>query len=615
MRKQLLSFVAIFLSIIICFCGCGKAVENKTDDSNESIELHVTDNEEVESKDEKNPLYWENTENAGKDTESDKKENDDVNSNPEQLILASNGKSEYSIVSFYKSSPTLTQFVNLIKTKTGVQLPISYTQTVMQGKFIVIASYEDVEHISGVPFKSWTGLSVIAQGELIFILSANEDLLGNSWIAFMDKLHSYEEGVFSVDKELKYTRDYCYIDQNVPKFVTEKGKFLGLYNCGSQNWQVTYSSITDADFNDYCNLLRYNGYTLSLSNTINDNKFCTYTKGKTQIHLNNFKQTGRFAIVYGPTGYLPKNVVVDQYKKVVTPTLSQMPLVDGGLSTVIQTVDGKFIVIDGGRPNAKDVTALWSFIKSKTPENEKPHISWFITHVHYDHIALAKSFLSKYKGEMVIEFIGYNFPDFMELKTPKETKYGSAYQPTVEAWEDLLEKTFPDVPICILHTGQRFQFAECYVDVLITPEDYYLNGFEWVNDTSLIFKIGMNGKTCMAFGDATGPVNMQVLNTFGSYIKADVMQLPHHGTAGGSLELYKKVDPSICLWPCSETTYNYKDTVGKANSTWNQWLKRNSGSNGERKRSHYHQGVLAVIDMSTLKTTTMTLNDYYNTYK
>ena len=39
-------------------------------------------------------------------------------------------------------------------------------------------------------------------------------------------------------------------------------------------------------------------------------------------------------------------------------------------------------------------------------------------------------------------------------------------------------------------------------------------------------------------------------------LKADMCQIAHHGQAGATLEVYKTINPKICLWPTTEWIWN-----------------------------------------------------------
>jgi hypothetical protein len=53
----------------------------------------------------------------------------------------------------------------------------------------------------------------------------------------------------------------------------------------------------------------------------------------------------------------------------------------------------------------------------------------------------------------------------------------------------------------------------------------------------------------LALADATHTVSTILQNTYGGYLKSDIVQLAHHGTYPGHKSLYTKINASVLLWP------------------------------------------------------------------
>ena len=82
---------------------------------------------------------------------------------------------------------------------------------------------------------------------------------------------------------------------------------------------------------------------------------------------------------------------------------------------------------------------------------------------------------------------------------------------------------------------------------------------------------------------------------FGSELKADILQLSHHGFNGACLDLYKAIDPDICFWACDVTRF---DTDGRCLGTingydFNKWLRDDS----VKVRRHYHSSTTTTIEL------------------
>ena len=534
------------------------------------------------------------------------------------LTISTGSTSSYKIVSFYNTSlSSIKTFISGLKTKTGV----SFTPTVISnttgisGKQIVIGSFSNLTPLKGAPaFKSWTGAAVTVSGNTIYIAVAEEALLGNILTSFVNKIQKVGTNGFGVAGDLKFAYDKCAISEYLPTFVASVGTNKGLYSSGGGNYQLTYKNVNASDVSNYCSKLIRSGFSLHQQNMINTNSFYLYVKGDSIVHVNWFAKLKQFSIVYGPKTYLPAKKAVTGYSKKVTPTITQLALGETGTSIVIQLEDGSFVLIDGGLGSsdnyAKDSKTLWDFLSSKVVGGEKPRITWVVTHIHTDHRQLFQQFMPKYKDKIKLELVAWNMPDFNEIDakySPNwkegETKPAKNYATPVATLNNIIKTNYPGTPIYTFHTGEKLYLPGCEIEFLTCHEDYYLNNFVWINDTSSAFRITMQGKTMMVFGDCTADVNNKIMTAaFGNYIKSDIMQITHHGVGGGTLATFKAVDPDICLWSLNKNKFDsdVRATGSSTKNPENVWLRASSGSDGQRARKHYHHSSTTTITIPSM---------------
>ena len=115
-----------------------------------------------------------------------------------------------------------------------------------------------------------------------------------------------------------------------------------------------------------------------------------------------------------------------------------------GLSLIIQTNKGSFVIIDGGPDDEEDELTLLNFLKEKSNE-PKPIVHWFFSHAHHDHMALALSFLSKYKNEISMKGFYYKFPDFKSIVVHNEPPHRIEKSISlINQLDDLIKKEFND---------------------------------------------------------------------------------------------------------------------------------------------------------------------------
>ena len=543
-----------------------------------------------------------------------------VKSNPTltPLTISSGSTSSYQIVSYYNLSTTpMKNFISDLSAKTGATFNAtvdSQTENIGSGKQIVIGAFSNLRSFNGAPkFKSWTGGAVSVVGDTIFISVADVAYLDGVLTSFVSKIKSVGSGTYVVASDLKLAYDKCAISEYIPPLtVTNTVSYKGLYSAGSGNYQVTYKDVRAADISTYCSTLLKEGFTLQQQNTINTNQFYLYVKGDTMVHINWFAKLNQFSIVYGPKTYIPAKKPITGYSKKSTPSITMLALGEIGTSIVIQLEDGSFLLIDGGQGKTdyytKDSTTLWNFLSSKAPAGEKPRITWLVTHIHMDHRNLFQQFIPQYKDKINLELVVWNMPDFNEIDSKYapnwkegEAKPAKNYATPVATLIGIINKNFPKTPIYTCHSGEKLYLPGCEIEFLACHEDYYLNNFQWINDTSLTCRVNINGKSMMVFGDTTKNVSNAIITpAYGNYIKSDILQLAHHGNGEGTLATYKAVDPDICLWSSVKSRFNELKGTGDANI----WLYASSGSDGQRARSHYHHSNTTTITIPSMSVKT-----------
>jgi hypothetical protein len=628
--KNTLKVIALLLALVTvmsCFFGCGieKPALGSDELSTDGSDVLATGGDTENSATEKNK----NTASSNKNNNGEKLI---VTATPEggkevmvksdstltPLTLSASSVANYEIVSHYVlTHSAIVNFMSNLKSKTGVDFKATTRSQVdaIGGKQIVISSFSAYSSIKGAPeFKSWTGGAVSVVGETIYICVAETALLDSVLTSFVSKIKSAGSNKYVVAADLKYAYDKCAVSEYIPPLSATSVTDKGVYSAGGGNYQKTYKDVKAADVSRYCQTLISKGFTLQQQNTINGNCFYLYVKGDTMVHINWFSKLNQFSIVYGPKTYIPAKKPITGYTKRATPTITMLALGEIGTSIVIQLEDGSFLLIDGGQGKTdyypKDSATLWNFLSSHAPAGEKPRITWLVTHIHMDHRNLFQQFIPAYKNKIDLELVVWNMPDFNEIGekyAPNwkegETKPAKNYATPVATLIDIINKNFPKTPIYTCHSGEKLYLPGCEVEFLVCHEDYYLNNFQWVNDTSLTCRININGKSMMVFGDTTKYVSNAIITpAYGNYIKSDILQLAHHGNGEGTLATYKAVDPDICLWSSIKDRFDALKKTGDANI----WLYASSGNDGQRARSHYHHSnttTITIPSMSVSQTT------------
>ncbi len=242
----------------------------------------------------------------------------------------------------------------------------------------------------------------------------------------------------------------------------------------------------------------------------------------------------------------------------VAPQITQVTLEDFGMSYVIRLSDGRFIVIDGGRHFEPDQDRLFRRLKSASPD-EKPIIAaWIFTHPHPDHFYCFVGFADRFGDEVEIEKFLFNFPEATDLEhypaldhqdgrftDTKPTKYIGLL------WERI-ERI--GAPAYTAHTGQRYRIGDAECEILASMDDAITED-ENINAASLVIRMELAGQIIIWAADSAFST-VKLAQKHGSYLKADILQIPHHGFGSGSAEAeiaaYNLIRPRTCLLPVSD---------------------------------------------------------------
>ena len=94
----------------------------------------------------------------------------------------------------------------------------------------------------------------------------------------------------------------------------------------------------------------------------------------------------------------------------------------------------------------------------------------------------------------------------------------------------------------------------------------------------MVIKFDTGKTTILILGDTGIQSSEKLINTQKDKLKSDIVQVAHHGQAGATEELYKLINPKICLWPTPTWLWNNDAGSGENTGSWKtfetrQWLE------------------------------------------
>jgi beta-lactamase superfamily II metal-dependent hydrolase len=235
------------------------------------------------------------------------------------------------------------------------------------------------------------------------------------------------------------------------------------------------------------------------------------------------------------------------------------------MSYVIRTASRQVIVIDGG--NAGDGPYLADFLAGLGNRAA----AWFITHPHSDHTHALLEIL-RAPSELAIGAIYASTPDpaWMAAYTTalEQADYAAFYVGLAAAGQQTTE----------LELGQELLLDGVRVEVLgIWNPELTANP---INNQSLILRVSDHAKSVLFTGDLGEEAGEKALaGPYADRLRADYVQMAHHGQNGVSQAFYRHVGATRCLWPTPDWLWENDSGGGRGSGPWQtlevrDWMRK-----------------------------------------
>lgn len=242
-----------------------------------------------------------------------------------------------------------------------------------------------------------------------------------------------------------------------------------------------------------------------------------------------------------------------------------------GNSYVIQTDDGKVIVMDGGVKEEEGylrgfIAALGNVVDC-----------WFVSHPHPDHIGAFRRILENPQGIRIRQICQSTFSDELLEREPDYKNEAKKYDEAAKKSGALLTEATLGMTISFGHTTFRI--------LGIKNEELKSNPY---NNSSMVIKVWDPVKSILFLGDAGAEAGDKLLNgNFKNQLNCDYIQMSHHGQNGVSMDFYRKVKFRACLWPTPTWVYN-NDAGGGFNTHTLTTMETRQTMDALHITEHYH---------------------------
>ena len=228
---------------------------------------------------------------------------------------------------------------------------------------------------------------------------------------------------------------------------------------------------------------------------------------------------------------------------------------DNGMCYFIKLADGSFIIVDGGYAEGyiddgvhkDDAVRVYNTLVDLNGGSENIHIrAWLITHSHGDHYQVFRYFANNYTQNVTLDTLLCS-PAAEYINGVKVTGYDRYLTDSVQADAKKL-----GADVAYVRTGMSFKFVDITFEMLLTPEQIYKTGDTGnFNETSVVSRIKNADGSMIFLGDCGKHASDWLVNTYGSALKSDMVQMAHHGCETATASLYDNIAAPTVFWPCN----------------------------------------------------------------
>lgn len=331
------------------------------------------------------------------------------------------------------------------------------------------------------------------------------------------------------------------------------------YATGAQSYGMVFPGAKQTDFDAYLAQLTAEGYTEQERRSLPGVEYAAYGKGDDMLFVT--LSCEELRVTYEPLSACWMDAAPAAAAEAVCQTTGYLMGVYGGgdfengMAMFYLLSDGTFLVFDGGH-NASDADNLYQHLRKIASENGIAEVrvsAWIITHFHGDHVGAFEPFLSKYSSMVKIDRAVFG------ATSSEQGSAATEGDSMVTKATSALKTYQPDCRVVRLHTGQLLTLGDMTMEVLYTPSDLSQGGLKDYNDASMVVRLKVGEKTILMTGDAATATWNLLVKKYGSYLKSDFLQVPHHGAAGGgTTAAYDLIDPDVLFWPAGNNLYQYE---------------------------------------------------------
>ena len=228
------------------------------------------------------------------------------------------------------------------------------------------------------------------------------------------------------------------------------------------------------------------------------------------------------------------------------------------MSYLVQTSNGKVIMIDSGHAEAEDARIICDTIKRLGGVVD----CWIITHPHNDHFGGLLWLLENEQLDITVRALYYDFPpaEWVEqVETKEERLLVERFLLAVEK-AGIQSELPPLEGKLVIDEGFSVEFLKARSQY----EKYHI-----VNDASLVFILHFPCRSVLFLADLWIEGGRDLMRAVSSRrLQCDIVQMAHHGQNGVERAFYEIVRPKVCLYCAPDWLWDCDIGEGVGSGPW-----------------------------------------------
>lgn len=385
-------------------------------------------------------------------------------------------------------------------------------------------------------------LMKIVGNKLVIAFSTDAES-GNLYASLLGHLREATKEYVGVKKDIKSSKSTNAFLSSLPKYPNDT---YDLVDLDRNSYMIHMKKDSIDNMRAYCEKLVEFGFEKVESREECGNLFETFTfeDKYAYAYYRDFDKSVR--VVLGPKKTLASANCDAGLEETYTPYIASIPQPNDGLGYIIRLPDGRFIILDGGY---KGGDRVYNTLR-ELEEGKITIAAWFVSHPHGDHYPALVDFIKAHGNDedVTVERVMFNYvhPDAYNINGSAGKENASN---AVRSLYNDIQTGLSNTPIIKVHTGQTFSFGTSSVEIIYTVEDIMPRTLPNLNDSSMVIRVNIGEQSIMLLADTcydSGPI---LNNTWGEYLKSDIVQIAHHGCYPSVKAIYDSIQAETVLFP------------------------------------------------------------------